>query len=273
MTPDDARPCPPEFPHEPWRAVQARLDGVARDHKVKLLWAIESGSRAWGFPSPDSDFDARFIYARSVEDHLRVDPIRDVIETPLDGELDVNGWDLAKALRLLLKGNAVVIEWLHSPILYRGDTTFAAEMLALGRELADRNRIVHHYRHLGQGQLAREISGRETIKLKQAFYALRPALALRYLRLNRNESLPPMSLSVLMAGSDLPATLTSEIEALVALKRETREMGSGPIPGAIRDLIESELGCEPPEAHETVERGARIAAANAFYRRWVPREP
>ncbi|MFE3443732.1 DNA polymerase beta superfamily protein [Nocardia sp. NPDC059180] len=83
--------------------------------------AIESGSRAWGFPSPDSDYDCRFLYVASLDTYLSPWRTRDVIETPLVGLLDVNGWDLGKALRLLVKGNAVLIEWLQSPIVYRGD--------------------------------------------------------------------------------------------------------------------------------------------------------
>ena len=80
--------------------IQARLDGVERDHRVRVLWAVESGSRAWGFPSPDSDYDCRFFYVRRHDDYLSPWPPRDVIETPLGDVLDVNGWDLIKAIRL-----------------------------------------------------------------------------------------------------------------------------------------------------------------------------
>ena len=91
---------------------------MTADHNVRILLAVESGSRAWGFPSPDSDFDCRFIYVRRSGEYLSLFPPRDVIEFPPDPLLDVNGWDLGKALRLLLKGNAVVIEWLTSPYIY-----------------------------------------------------------------------------------------------------------------------------------------------------------
>jgi predicted nucleotidyltransferase len=111
-------------------ALDARLRSVAEDEHAVVLLAVESGSRAWGFPSPDSDYDCRFIYARARDDYLRLYPPRDVIEFPLDRILDVNGWDLAKALRLLLKGNAVVIEWLTSPFVYAGSESFRAQSLA-----------------------------------------------------------------------------------------------------------------------------------------------
>lgn len=94
--------------------IQARLDEVERDHGVRVLWAVESGSRAWGFPSPDSDYDCRFFYVRRHDDYLSPWRPRDVIETPLDDVLDVNGWDLIKAIRL-----AAALHWtrtLGSPV-------------------------------------------------------------------------------------------------------------------------------------------------------------
>lgn len=94
--------------------IQTRLDEVERDHGVWVLWAVESGSRAWGFPSPDSDYDCRFFYVRRHDDYLSPWRPRDVIETPLDDVLDVNGWDLIKAIRL-----AAALHWtrtLGSPV-------------------------------------------------------------------------------------------------------------------------------------------------------------
>src|SRR4029079_5853412 len=115
--------------------IDLRLSAIAREHEVKIPLAIESGSRAWGFPSRDTDYDCRFIYIRNLEDYLSLFPPRDVIETPLNGDLDVNGWDLAKAIRLLLKGNAVVIEWLTSPIIYTADEQFRDTFLSLAERV------------------------------------------------------------------------------------------------------------------------------------------
>ena len=132
--------------------IDARLASVASEQQVAIPLAIESGSRAWGFPSPDSDYDCRFIYVRKRDDYLSLFPQRDVIETPLEGEFDVNGWDIAKALKLLLKGNAVVIEWLTSPIIYGADKQFRADFQTLAARLADRELIARHYLHLGERQ-------------------------------------------------------------------------------------------------------------------------
>src|SRR5262249_47181029 len=125
--------------------IDSQLESIAREHGVTIPFAIESGSRAWGFPSPDSDYDCRFIYVRSLEDYLSLFPPRDVIETPLDGDLDVNGWDLAKAIRLLLKGNAVVIEWLTSPIVYTADKWFRDSFFSLSERVANRELVARHY--------------------------------------------------------------------------------------------------------------------------------
>lgn len=111
--------------------IDRRLDAIESDNGVRILFAIESGSRAWGFPSPDSDFDIRFIYAHEPEWYLSVLEGRDVLETPLDDlGLDVSGWDLRKTLRLFLKSNPALYEWLVSPIVYR-------DMCGLARELRD----------------------------------------------------------------------------------------------------------------------------------------
>lgn len=133
-------------------AIDAELDRICREQRVSIRLAIESGSRAWGFPSPDSDYDCRFVYVGAPDRYLTPWPARDVIETPLTDLLDVNGRDPAKALRLLVNGNAVLIEWLMSPIVYRGDAVFRDELRALADEVADRDRIARHYLHLGTRQ-------------------------------------------------------------------------------------------------------------------------
>jgi uncharacterized protein len=98
-----------------------RLLAIEAEHGVRALYACESGSRGWGFASPDSDYDVRFIYVHPLPWYLRVSAQRDVIEVPISDELDINGWELRKALSLLKKGNATLIEWLDSPVVYRAD--------------------------------------------------------------------------------------------------------------------------------------------------------
>ncbi len=118
------RQLSPDFDQQIVSEIDARLNGICAEHNVTIPLAIESGSRAWGFPSPDSDYDCRFVFIRPREDYLTLFPPRDVIETPLTPILDVNGWDIGKAIKLMLNGNAVILEWLMSPLTYRSNDHF-----------------------------------------------------------------------------------------------------------------------------------------------------
>lgn len=247
-------------------SIDDELDRVAREHRVSVRLAIESGSRAWGFPSPDSDYDCRFVYVASLDTYLSPWRTRDVIETPLTGLLDVNGWDLAKALRLLVAGNAVLIEWLMSPIVYRGDPAFRDELRELADDVADRNRVARHYLHLGGKQW--ELLGRNR-SLKKVFYALRPAMALRWLRQHPDATVAPMHLPTLMDQCELPADLVAAVAELTELKSRTREMGSGTVPLPIESFIVDEFNCAADAFPKTREPDlARAQARTAeFFRR------
>lgn len=186
-----------------------KLKSIEHKFDVRILYACESGSRAWGFASPDSDYDVRFVYVHKVDDYLSIDDMRDVIEVPINGLLDINGWDLRKALRLFRKANAPLFEWLQSPIVYAADPTFVMEMKALMSTYFSPRAGMHHYLSMAKGVFESELSG-EMVKLKRYFYALRPVLAAKWIA--DIKSVPPMefeSLSVLMP--DRIATLVDEL--------------------------------------------------------------
>src|SRR5450755_2879949 len=90
--------------------IKQKLYELETNQNIRILYACESGSRAWGFPSPDSDFDVRFIYARTTNDYLSIHEIKDVIDLPVNEVLDIGGWDIKKALKLFLKSNAPLYE-------------------------------------------------------------------------------------------------------------------------------------------------------------------
>jgi predicted nucleotidyltransferase len=253
--------------------IDARLAGIAETEQVDLLIAVESGSRAWGFPSPDSDYDCRFIYVRRRDAYLALFAPRDVIELPSDAIFDINGWDLAKALRLLLKGNAVVIEWLTSPFVYLGHGEFRDELLALARAAARPAAIARHYLHLGERQRRTYFADANAIALKKIFYALRPAVALRWLRLHPGAAIAPMHFPSLIAASDLPADVLAIVDDLLARKAVTSELGTGPLPGAIGRLVDEEFVRAREVWLDEAWRpeAAMVAAADQFFRRWVRR--
>lgn len=267
---DTLRNIPPEMDAGTVAEIDARLDEVERAERVRILLAIESGSRAWGFPSPDSDYDCRFVYVRTTEDYLSLFPKRDVIETEMTTVLDVNGWDLAKALKLMLNGNAVIIEWLTSPIFYRGDNTFRREFLDFAGVSASRQRIAQHYIHLGRNVIENKLGDLDDVPLKKVFYALRPAIALRWLRLNESARLAPMNFQELCRGADLPPDLSRLIADLLARKAVTRELGRGPLPAAIREAIYRELETAETTFSERAPRDESDAErADAFFRHWI----
>jgi len=139
--------------------------------------APDSGSRAWGFESPDSDFDVRFVYVRPVEHYLRLEPARDVLEWRIDEVLDVDGWDADKALRLLRGSNPSLFEWLASPIVYAEDRAFAV-VRELAAECFSPVASAHHYLSMGRNHLA-ALAG-ETVRLKKCLYTMRAILAARW---------------------------------------------------------------------------------------------
>jgi uncharacterized protein len=205
--------------------IQAELEAIEREETVEIVLAVESGSRAWGFPSCDSDYDVRFLYVRPIESYLAVTSPRDVIERPVDAVLDVNGWDLRKALQLMLRSNAVLIEWLTSPVRYR-DWHQASALLALARAAASPTALTYHYQHQARRSFEAVSDGGETARLKSYCYALRSALAIAWIR-QRGEA-PPMDVGTLMASVSLPEELVEQFQHVIARKVVATEEASMP---------------------------------------------
>lgn len=196
------------------------LDAIETQHDVRVLFACESGSRGWGFASPDSDYDVRFIYVHRLPWYLRVKPGRDVIELPIDDELDVSGWELRKTLGLVRSGNATPAEWLDSPVVYRESTVFMERMGDALRATCQPPRVFHHYLHMALRQWRRCHAG-ETVRLKRYFYVLRPLLAALWIE--REGSWPPMPFPALLDATVEDKTVRSAIDALLMRKREALE--------------------------------------------------
>ena len=212
MTADGQRHVDPQMAER----IRAELSVIEREHGVRIVLAVESGSRAWGFPSQDSDYDVRFIYLRPVADYLTVVPRRDVIERPVDAILDVNGWDIRKALQLMLRSNAVLQEWLSSPVRYIDNEPISRQLKELLEEAADMRTFEYHYDHQAQRSFSEVCAAGNAVRVKSYCYAIRALLALRWLRDRRTP--PPMDLLSLMAGVDLPPELGQEICRLVDRK-------------------------------------------------------
>ena len=252
-------PCIAPSVHE---RIMAELDAIEREHGVRILLAVESGSRAWRFPSQDSDYDVRFLYLQPVENYLTVAPKRDVIERPIDATLDVNGWDLRKALQLLVRSNAVLLEWLTSPVRYRDSGGIPESLLQLARGTAGVTALSYHYDHQARRSFDEIIASDGGTRLKTYCYALRSALALLWLR--RHGHPPPMDLPSLMAGLTLSNGVLDAIADLLARKAEATERDTILRIAALDGLI-GEVLAVPLLPVVSIDRSAVMAQADALF--------
>ena len=202
--------------------IETKLRDIEAAEHVRILHCVESGSRAWGFDSPDSDYDVRFVYLRQREDYLRLEETRDVIEWQLDDVLDINGWDVQKYLRLLFKSNPTVFEWAFSPIVYR-TTPEWSQIAALLEGYCQPKHLLYHYLSMAKHNEQAYLRG-ETVALKKYFYVLRPLLAGRWVA--HRLTPPPIEFDKLTAA-ELPAHLRETVDALIEQKRSTPEIGRG----------------------------------------------
>lgn len=221
-------------------AILSELKEVEIEHDVKIVFAVESGSRAWGFPSPDSDYDVRFIYAHRTEWYLSIEPGRDVIERPISDELDVGGWDIKKALGLLVKPNPVMFEWLSSPIRYIWNEPLCVRLTEFSQKPAHSTACLYHYLNLGAKQYERHLDSKQKVKLKTYFYVLRPALAIRWMRLNKH-LVPPMNLQALAVQLDLEHDVLDALEDLIIRKSKMKESETTNKISPLDALIRSEF--------------------------------
>ncbi len=224
---------------------------IERQENVRIIRAVESGSRAWGFASPDSDYDVRFIYVRRTEDYLVLNEKRDVIEWLLDETLDINGWDVKKALQQACKGNAVLFEWAQSPIVYRTSEEWDF-LWSVITGYFDARTFVGHYYGTALNTWKEYLTG-ETVRYKKYFYALRPLLACRYIE--AYNSAPPMEFEKLRPM--LPAKLEEAVDHLLEIKRRTDESGRGEHIPAITEFIENELENQREILTSMVRDGSR----------------
>ncbi len=214
------------------------LHALEHQHDVKVLFACESGSRGWGFASPDSDYDVRFIYVNRPAWYLSVDPRRDVIELPISGDLDINGWDLRKALQLLKRSNPTLLEWLRSPIVYMEDVATMARFRDLAETGFSSLRGYHHYVSMAKKNFREHLKG-EVVRYKKYLYVLRPLLAARWIREGRG--VPPMRFAELAQATVQDDALLDELNRLLEVKMRAGEAATSPRWPAIHTFIESEL--------------------------------
>ncbi len=212
------------------------LKAIEKQHGVRILHAVESGSRAWGFASPDSDYDVRFVYVRPASDYIRLDEPRDVIEWKDDKVLDINGWDLRKTLGQFARGNATLFEWSNSPVVYQTTGEWAA-VYDVAKAYFSEKAAVYHYYGTAMKTWSEHLTG-ETVRYKKYFYALRPLLAAQYIE--QFHAVPPVLFDDLLK-MEIEPTLRTAIGNLLEIKKVTTEGEYNPHIPEVRDFIREEL--------------------------------
>jgi len=256
------------FSQDAFRRVQATLRTVEQKYNLRVLYACESGSRAWGFASQDSDYDVRFIYVHRQDWYLSVQERRDVFELPLTRDLDVSGWELRKALRLLQKSNPPLLEWLRSPVVYRRDPAFVPDFKTLAEQFYSPRRCFLHYLHMGYGNYRDYLQGREQVSLKKYLYVFRPLLACRWIE----QGLGPVPMLFQQLVDHVLDTrwelhVREELAALVTSKRSGDELALAPANPVLSQFIETELkrldALAPPR-----ETAGNAEELDLFFRRY-----
>ena len=212
------------------------LNRIETERDVRILYACESGSRAWGFASPDSDYDIRFIFVRRAETYLSVRDGFDSIELPLEGLLDAGGWDVRKSLRLLGKSNGALVEWLHSPIVYREAPGFLQRWRKAALETFSARASSDHYRGLAK-QMIRGKLGSEEVRAKDYLYAMRSMLSASWVAAGKGP--PPVPFADLLPHA--PASLLPEIDGLLEYKSRSDEGERMPRIAVIDQFLEDRL--------------------------------
>lgn len=200
--------------------IPSHLRDIEHEHNVKILLAVESGSRAWGFESANSDWDVRFIYVHKPEWYFKVKEQRDVIEHMYEDDVDLVGWELRKALTLLRKSNPSLLEWFNSPIVYYKDEDFVKRIREIEKDYFNPIRTMYHYNHIYIKHDERYLQ-KQGYPMKRFLYYLRGILACKWIE--SNKSLPPVAFKELLDATVENKAVRAKIDELIRLKKSGKE--------------------------------------------------
>ena len=245
--------------------IKSKLLEIQEQENVHIFYACESGSRAWGFPSANSDYDVRFIYVRPKNWYLSIDveAKRDVIEVPINDELDVSGWDLRKALGLLKKSNPPLLEWFSSPIIYMNDEEITDKFRSLMPACYSPTACIYHYLNMARNNFREYLRG-DIVSVKKYFYVMRPILAIKWIE--TKGSIMPMEFGDLVDGLITDPGLRHEIDSLIERKRNGDELKREPRIEVISAFIENELKRLESMVVEKRDDKPQMEALNSVFR-------
>lgn len=217
--------------------VRMKIKEIEEKENIRVLHVIESGSRAWGFASPDSDYDVRFIYVRDKDFYLSLRENKDFIDWELNEILDINGWDIKKVLQHFHKSNAVVFEWSNSPVVYY--TTKEWKKLydvVASKYFACKASMYHYYGTANKN--FHEYLMEDMVKYKKYFYVLRPILACKWIE---EKKCPPPVLFDELVSSVLEEDMKPVIADLLAKKVQMSEADKAPKVDKLNQYMEDKL--------------------------------
>jgi len=218
--------------------IQNALLQLESQYDIKILYAVESGSRAWGFASTDSDWDVRYIYIHRLNWYLKIDDKKDSQEETLTDDIDLSGWELKKALRLFRKSNPPILEWLRSPIVYLQHFSTADRLRGLIKEYFNPKSCLHHYLHMAEGNY-REYLQKERVRVKKYFYVLRPILACEWIR--QTNTMAPMEFQKLLDSQVTDLKVKNEIKDLLRRKINGEELNEEARIDILNDFLDEKI--------------------------------
>jgi predicted nucleotidyltransferase len=244
--------------------IKDKLKNIEEQYSIKVLYACETGSRAWGFPSPDSDYDVRMIYMHEPNWYLSLSDKKDTIELMLDdGELDITGWDFKKCLKLLWKSNGALLERIQSPIVYQTIEGLTEDFKKYADKCFAPIAAMHHYSGMAKNSFD-DIEGKEEVKLKKLFYALRATLSCKWIL--EKDSIPPIVFITMVNELNFDSKLKERIKQLIELKSGQNESYIHPAEKELSEFIREQLNIANEKANTLQGRKDKIVDLDEFFR-------
>lgn len=247
--------------------IQDRLAALQSQHKIRILYACESGSRAWGFPSPDSDYDVRFIYAHDLNWYLSLKARKDTLDLPISEQLDMGGWEICKTLNLLKRSNVPLLEWVQSPVVYTATEPFLSGLQELCVDNFSPVAAMHHYLSMSQRYLQACTAG-QAVRMKTYFYAIRTTLAGIWIR--ELGTMPPTELPEMLGITK--EDVRDRIRELICIKAGQEESGLHPREALLEEWLTTEIGRNAAVAAALPSASGNTRQLEAFFRKVVKEE-
>ena len=210
------------------------LKDIEKEMNVKIVFAVESGSRAWGMESENSDYDVRFVYARSPEEYVAIDSPSDVISRHFSKDgirmgaegcfIDIQGFDIMKFCRMLWSSNPTCIEWLRSNIIYYGEQNKVFKNFVENQFKPIS--LYYHYKSMCRQNYLKYLKSGNLITYKKYLYAMRGLVNARWVAFY--ETLPPIDFPEVLVKINkkdevIDGRIIKELQKIIKLKKESKE--------------------------------------------------